>query len=170
MRSLPLARRATQPSLMSAVAVRTILCGFDQSLTKFLVDVVGTDVRKLAFDGYTAKNIFGTELSRAFIKAGHKLYSDADTCEIRFIPADIFELPVQITEDTQIPEKVAELVKLRHSFTHIYSGAFFHMFDEDAQYQVALRFVTLVKPEKGVIIYGNHHGAQEGEKIEHASK
>lgn len=127
-------------------------------------------MRKLAFDGYPTKNCWGTELSSSFIKAGHKLYGDKETCDITFIAADLFEYPVRVTAETVIPEKVQELAKLRGTFTHIYSGAFFHMFDEEAQYQVALRFATLVKPEQGVIIYGNHHGAEEGEKIDHASK
>jgi hypothetical protein len=142
---------------------------------------VGTDVRKLALDGYDPKHIIGVDLRLSFIQLGHKLYSDKETCPIRFIVADIFDLDPKsylsssaTTTETHIPlAQVTSLTQLASRMKHIYTGALFHLFNESTQFGLALRLISLLdldfdrkdSPARAVI-FGRHQGASVENKID----
>lgn len=125
--------------------------------------IVGADSRKLVFDGYPGKNVHATDLHARFLDLGHKLFKDKDSCDIKFFPADIFALPVShitfsTSEDISSPQVDSPLEIYRGRATHIYTGLFFHLFDEPMQKEVARRLAVLLMPQPGSILFGSHAG------------
>ncbi|PCH37045.1 hypothetical protein WOLCODRAFT_140696 [Wolfiporia cocos MD-104 SS10] len=131
---------------------------------------MGTDVRKLAQDGYPASHVLGCDLRPEFIELGYKLYADRDSCPVRFFASNIFDVPVSFSptssNETSISATPTELAQLTGSLTHIYTGALFHLFDESTQFAIALRLATLLKRESGAVIFGRHSGLEEAGKID----
>ncbi|KAL7284160.1 hypothetical protein ACG7TL_001441 [Trametes sanguinea] len=127
---------------------------------------MGTDVRKLVYDGYPAEHVFGCDLRPEFIELGYELFGDADRCPIRFFTSNVFDLP-KTTEPASSnvsvsdPSTVNDLIQLRGALTHIYTGALFHLFTEEVQYSLALRLVTLLRRSPGAIVFGRHQGLRE---------
>ncbi|KAI1798158.1 hypothetical protein LXA43DRAFT_968581 [Ganoderma leucocontextum] len=122
---------------------------------------MGTDVRKLVSDGYPASNIIGCDLRPQYFAFGYELFGDADRCPIRFFAGNIFDLsdiaaPLDIAQETKPPDlaSVTNLSQLRGTLTHIYTGALFHLFDEETQYGLALRLVVLLKRFPGAVEAG----------------
>lgn len=125
--------------------------------------IVGTDVRKLARDGYPASNILGCDLRQAFIDLGFRLYQDKESNVINFFVSDIFDVPITsptTTVDFPVSE-IKELAQLRNRLTHVYTGALFHLFDEPTQYAIALRIGFLLKRETGAVVFGRHQGLEK---------
>lgn len=124
--------------------------------------LVGTDLRKLALDGYNPKNLIGCDLRRDFIDIGYELFNDKNTCEISFFTADVFKLaPTLISTPSAVPlASVTKLEELKGRLTHIYAGALFHLFAEAAQYALACRLVSMLKQESGAVIFGRHQGSK----------
>ncbi|KAI0330294.1 hypothetical protein GY45DRAFT_1370866 [Cubamyces sp. BRFM 1775] len=129
---------------------------------------MGTDVRKLVYDGYPASRVLGCDLRPEFIQLGYELFGDVDQCPIRFFTSDVFELPTSdVAElpsaDTARPDvaSITGLSQLRGALTHIYTGALFHLFDEETQRGLALRLVTLLKRKPGAVVFGRHQGLHE---------
>ncbi|KIP09354.1 hypothetical protein PHLGIDRAFT_12017 [Phlebiopsis gigantea 11061_1 CR5-6] len=127
---------------------------------------MGTDVRKLVYDGYPASNVVGCDLRSEFIDFGHILYRDKGSCSIHFFAYDIFDVPYPVPTDVipaaDIPiSALTTLSQLYGSVTHFYTGALFHLFDEPTQYALALRIATLLKRAPGAVIFGRHQGLQE---------
>ena len=134
---------------------------------------MGTDVRKLVYDGYPATSVLGCDLRQDYIDLGYKLYGDKDTCQIRFFTSDVFDVPLTFNNEVADGNrtKVTALSPLLGSLTHIYAGALFHLFDESTQYAIALRLAALLKRESGAIIFGRHRGlAQEGMIDDHLGR
>ena len=130
---------------------------------------MGTDVRKLAADGYPASNTYACDLRQEFIDCGHALYQDSTTCKIHFFTSDIFKMPVTASDSSVnlgTPGAVARLEQLAGRVTHCYIGAVFHLFDEHTQYVLATRIAGLVKHAPGTIIFGRHEGREEAGMIE----
>lgn len=121
---------------------------------------MGTDLRKLALDGFPATNLLGCDLRQGFIDAGHKLYQDKGTCQITFFTSDIFELST--TPPAEVPNTPIHMVKsledLRGRLTYVYTGALFHLFNERLQYTLASRLLLLLDFTKPVVIFGRHYG------------
>jgi hypothetical protein len=124
---------------------------------------VGTDVRKLARDGYLASNILGCDLRQAFIDLGFSLYQDKATNKINFFVSDIFDVPITApSTPTDLPaSEITELAQLHGKLTHVYTGALFHLFDESTQYAIALRIAMLLKRDTGAIVFGRHQGLEK---------
>ncbi|KIJ51162.1 hypothetical protein M422DRAFT_58802 [Sphaerobolus stellatus SS14] len=131
---------------------------------------MGTDVRKLAKDGYPAKAIIGCDLRKIFIEAGYKLYNDSPaSLGINFIEGDIFAVPfseADVPVSTKTPAEISSLGELQGGVTYIYTGALFHLFDEDTQFALALQLVRLLTREKGAIIFGRHQGKDQESLID----
>ena len=129
---------------------------------------MGTDVRKLVADGYPAARVLGCDLRQSFIDFGHELFRDRDTCGIHFFPSDIFEVPYP-SNGVPVPSvdvaAVSDLAQLCGAVTHFYTGALFHLFDEQTQYALALRVATLLKRAPGTIVFGRHQGLPEAGMI-----
>lgn len=121
---------------------------------------VGTDVRRLVFDGYPASNVLGCDLRQSYIDQGHELYRDADTCGIRFFTSDVFDIPVrQAAVTNALPlSDVTAFSELQNRVTHLYTALLFHLFDEASQYAIAIRVATLLRRQSGAVIFGRHQG------------
>ena len=134
---------------------------------------MGTDVRKLALDGFTATRVIGCDLRREFIEAGYTLFGDRASCGISFFSDDIFDLSPEPANMTARPstvplKEVASLKDLQGRLTYIYTGALFHLFDEQTQSALAARLVSLLRvptdaslgdrPVRGCVIFGRHQG------------
>lgn len=134
---------------------------------------VGTDARKLVYDGYPGANIVGIDIVQRYMDIGHELYNDADTCAIHFLDADPFKLPADTCDnalgDTPLSQ-VTDLSQLRGSVTHVYAGALFHLFSEQKQYDLAYRLALLLKVRPGAAVFGRHEGFQEARKIDDPSQ
>lgn len=125
---------------------------------------VGTDARKLVRDGYPASQVLGCDLRPEYIQLGHELFGDAGTCPIRFFTSNVFDLPLPSSADIAAspgPAAVSDLPQLRGTLTHIYTGALFHLFDEETQYGLAVRLATLLKRRPGAVVFGRHAGLVE---------
>lgn len=120
---------------------------------------MGTDVRKLAADGYPASRIAACDLRPIFIELGHKLYADAAPCRIRFFTSDVLALPPDAAPAPALPlEQVTDLPQLARRVRHLYTGALFHLFDEPTQRALARRLALLVRRAPGSAIFGRHQG------------
>jgi hypothetical protein len=141
---------------------QTVLANNNISHSK---QIVGTDVRKLVYDGYPSSRVLGCDLRQSFINEGYELYGDRETCPIRFFTDDIFELPLRPVTDGEVQitplSKVTRLEHLRGRLSHLYTGALFHLFDEPTQAALAHRIGALVRKEKGTTIFGRHQARAE---------
>lgn len=136
---------------------------------------MGTDVRKLVYDGYPASNIIGCDLRPQYFDFGHELFGDAGRCPIQFFADNIFDLPgiatpLDLAPDSEmnVPDlaSVTNLSQLRGTLTHIYTGALFHLFDEETQYALAVRLALLLKRSPGAIVFGRHQGLAKAGAID----
>lgn len=128
---------------------------------------VGTDARRLVFDGYPASNVLGCDLRQSYIDQGHELYQDSDTCKIRFFTSDVFDMPARPTVATNVPplSDVTALFELQNRVTHMYTALLFHLFDEASQFAIAIRVATLLKKQSGAMIFGRHQGMSKASLI-----
>ncbi|EIW75536.1 hypothetical protein CONPUDRAFT_131771 [Coniophora puteana RWD-64-598 SS2] len=133
---------------------------------------MGTDVRKAVLDGYPASNVIGSDLRREYIDLGlDALFADRETCAIRFVEADTFDVPVpslsQPNFETSTAPKGPEqgLTQFLGNITHVYVGALFHLFDGETQYAIALRVALLMERHRNdgteVIAFGRHSGLEK---------
>ncbi|THH11013.1 hypothetical protein EW145_g923 [Phellinidium pouzarii] len=135
---------------------------------------MGTDVRKLVKDGYPPERVAGCDLRRAFIDACYTLFNDSpSTCAITFLTSDIFEInldPSPPHPSTRPFNEATSLDDLRGRLSHVYSGALFHLFNEETQSALAARLARLLRvppgraigdaPAAGGIIFGRHQGKE----------
>lgn len=132
---------------------------------------MGSEIRKLAYDGYPASNIIGVDLIQEFISGGFKLYRDRDTTPISFIAADIltasstFE-PLQPSSLSFVLKQATTLQELKGTITHICVIRMFNLFDEETQYEIAKRLAVFLKREKGAIVFGQQGGFAQARKFE----
>ncbi|KAK0469998.1 uncharacterized protein EV420DRAFT_1298372 [Desarmillaria tabescens] len=125
----------------------------------------GNDPRKAVADGYPVEQVIASDLHPEFWELGHRLFkSTAETFPARFIPADIFQLK-GLTREGGIPvpelPKVQSLAELRGNISAIHTSSFFHLFDEERQYEVAKIMAALLSSEPGSMIFGSHAGRRE---------
>ncbi|KAF8584542.1 hypothetical protein K439DRAFT_1345845 [Ramaria rubella] len=130
---------------------------------------MGSDVRKLAQDGYPATSIVGCDIRSPYLALGHKLFGDSpSSLGIHFITGDIFNITPHDTSSK--PEatldKITSLNDLRGRVTYLYTGALFHLFDELTQLAIARRLAILLNREKDAVIFGRHQGLVEEAMID----
>ncbi|OJT14322.1 hypothetical protein TRAPUB_9113 [Trametes pubescens] len=123
----------------------------------------GTDVRKAVSDGYPVENVFW--------KAGHKLFKTTqNTFPVPFVAGDAFDPahleivpPFYSPPDTPVPHlaTLTSLNPLRGHVSAVHASAFFHLFDEARQLQLAKALAGLLSPEPGSMLIGAHGGRQE---------
>ncbi|KAK0470264.1 uncharacterized protein EV420DRAFT_1499437 [Desarmillaria tabescens] len=128
----------------------------------------GNDPRKAVVDGYPVEQVIASDLHPEFWELGHRLFkSTAETFPARFIPADIFQLK-GLTKDSDAPSssipelsQVQSLAELRGNISAIHTSSFFHLFDEEGQFEIAKIMAALLSSEPGSMIFGSHSGLQE---------
>ncbi|KZV95790.1 hypothetical protein EXIGLDRAFT_834076 [Exidia glandulosa HHB12029] len=136
----------------------------------------GNDARKVVADGFPATQVIACDLHADFWKLGYELFrDDAERCKIRFVQGDVFS-------DTFIaPNRSAEsipsgspmeasiengsLIPLQGRVSAIHISAFFHLFNEAQQLDIARRCVALLSAERGSVIFGSHGGAVDAGPI-----
>lgn len=137
---------------------------------------MGTDVRKLALDGFPPNRIIACDLRNDFIEAGFDLFNDRNACDISFFADDIFDLSFEeqaniSSKPSDVPlSKVATLKDLQGRIKYVYTGALFHLFNEETQTALAERVASLLRvpteaslgepPVNGCVIFGRHQGRQ----------
>ncbi|KDQ07831.1 hypothetical protein BOTBODRAFT_119527 [Botryobasidium botryosum FD-172 SS1] len=139
--------------------------GKDNALFLDLGCCMGTDVRNAAYEGYPASQLVGSDLLETYLTLGKELYNDKETGKIKFIAADVFDLPPIRSTAPRISslDGVTQLDDLAGSLTFIYTGSVFHLFSAQKQKELALRLLRLWTREPGAIIFGRHQGkAEEG--------
>lgn len=138
--------------------------------SSILIDVgccMGTELRKIESDGYPGTQLIGCDIRNAFIDLGHKLFQDAGKTPIHFIEADMFS--VQLAKEAAAPvalNKVTKLDELAGQVKHIYASMLFHLFNQEAQRELALKFATLAKRKPGTILFGAHQGLETAALID----
>ncbi|KAI9701332.1 MAG: hypothetical protein M1820_006554 [Bogoriella megaspora] len=105
----------------------------------------GQILRKMNFDGAPASNLYGSDLRQDFIELGFDLFLDKSTFGAKFLVADAFETDTELTE-------------LEGTIDIIHSSSFFHLFDRETQVKLGKRIVSLLKPEKGSLLFGRQVG------------
>ncbi|TDL28238.1 hypothetical protein BD410DRAFT_782209 [Rickenella mellea] len=129
----------------------------------------GNDARLAVKDGYPIENIITSDINPEFWDLGHKLFkSTPESFPVPFLAGDIFD-PAHLAPSppsTKPPLGPAPDLKTLTSLTHlhgrisaIHASAFFHLFDEAHQLQVARQLAALLSPEPGSLIFGQHVGA-----------
>ena len=104
-----------------------------------------------------------------FWEYGHQLFkSTPETFPVTFIPGDVFDpafisqrgpfLSVADVKETVTPplNTLSSLIPLQGKISAIHMSAFFHLFPEDRQLQLAKIASSLLSPEKGSVIFGQH--------------
>jgi hypothetical protein len=118
--------------------------------------------------------------SKAFWDCGHELFKTSpETYPAAFLAGDILDSsiitprdPFYETPNTPRPNLLAlsSLTPLQGHVSAIHASAFFHLFEEETQLQIARRLATLLSPAPGSVIFGSHGGLPtKGQRHEHMS-
>ncbi|KAI0056578.1 hypothetical protein BV25DRAFT_1565307 [Artomyces pyxidatus] len=133
----------------------------------------GNDARKAIADGYPAQNVVASDLHQAFWDLGHKLFKTTpETDPLTFIAGDVFDpsnletipaftLASPPTTATPQLSTLRSLNPLRGHVSAIHASAFFHLFQEDDQRRLAFALASLLSPEPGSMIFGQHASRPE---------
>ncbi|KAI0344097.1 hypothetical protein BDW22DRAFT_1128383 [Trametopsis cervina] len=129
---------------------------------------VGNDLRKVILDGFPSSQVIGSDLHPDFWEIGHTLFrSTPESFPTKFVPGDVFDPtflePRHIV--TSVPdgpqpdlESLTTLTPLVGRVSVIHTSAFFHLFNEERQEELARLVGSLLSPEPGSIICGAHAG------------
>ncbi|QRV73723.1 hypothetical protein RhiJN_01737 [Ceratobasidium sp. AG-Ba] len=127
----------------------------------------GNDARKAALDGYPVKNIVATDLRRDFWDLGFKLFKDDPTTwpvpflEGDFLSQDFLDISASKQEARPDLSHLNSLTDLVGQVSIIHASAFFHLFSEVDQRNIAERCVALLNGVSGATIFGSHVGGPE---------
>ncbi|PIL24450.1 hypothetical protein GSI_14204 [Ganoderma sinense ZZ0214-1] len=130
----------------------------------------GYDVRKAIDDGFPTGSVIAADLHPEFWELGHKLFkSTPETFPVPFLPGDAFDpafleptAPFTASRPPPAPRPdlatLTALNALRGHVSAIHASAFFHLFDEERQTQLAHALAGLLSPEPGSMLIGGHRG------------
>ncbi|TFK50835.1 hypothetical protein OE88DRAFT_1712786 [Heliocybe sulcata] len=128
----------------------------------------GNDVRKAVADGYPVDKVIASDLRSEFWDLGHELFrSTPETFSVPFIQGDVFDSAflarAQISyapssNRAPVLRSLTTLTPLIGHISAIHASAFFHLFNEEQQLELARRMASLLSPEPGSIIFGSHVG------------
>ncbi|KAJ3551506.1 hypothetical protein NM688_g4664 [Phlebia brevispora] len=137
---------------------------------------VGNDLRKAIADGFPAKQVIASDLQPEFWEMGHKLFkSTPESFPVPFIAGDAFDpkflapspiLSVLPTAPLPRLNTLTSLTPLVRCISAIHASAFFHLFSEEKQLQLAKSLASLLLPEPGSIIFGEHVGMPQKGNLE----
>ncbi|KAF8488519.1 hypothetical protein JB92DRAFT_3090780 [Gautieria morchelliformis] len=136
----------------------------------------GNDARKVVSDGFPRENVIASDLHPEFWALGHRLFKTSpETFPMCFLPGDIFDpsflspdaYPAPSSSSPPGPPhplaKLTSLTQIQHHLSVIHTGAFFHLFSETKQSELAHLLATLLSPLPGSIILGSHQGQPDTE-------
>jgi len=124
---------------------------------------MGTEVRKITRDGWPVSQAIATDLEAGFWDMGHKLFrTTPETYPVKFLVGDAFD-DAHLSPTAPVPSgspppaaSVNTLTELRASVSAIHAASLFHLFNEEKQFELGKRLVTLLDPRPGSIIFGSH--------------
>ncbi|KAF9466489.1 hypothetical protein BDZ94DRAFT_170819 [Collybia nuda] len=137
----------------------------------------GNDIRKAVADGWPVNGVIASDLHKGFWDLGHELFRTTPTTfPVPFVPGDAFD-PAHIAprepfyQRPEIPhrplDELTSLTPLQGHISAIHASAFFHLFDESKQLELARILATLLSPLPGSLIFGLHGGKpQKGFRTE----
>ncbi|RDB23459.1 Methyltransferase ausD [Hypsizygus marmoreus] len=139
----------------------------------------GNDIRKIVADGWPVETAIASDLHQGFWDYGHELFkSTPDTFPAAFIPGNAFDAAIIAPREPFYDESelatrpsnlrsLSSLTPLQGHISAIHASAFFHLFDEAQQLELARQLASLLSPVPGSVIFGLHGGRQEkGLRIE----
>ena len=96
---------------------------------------------------------------------GHKLFKTTpETYRAKFLAGDAFD-DAHLSPTAPVPSgpppavaSANSLTELREHISVIYASAFFHLFNEEKQFELGKRLAALLDPRPGSIIFGSHGG------------
>ncbi|KAJ7590102.1 hypothetical protein C8J56DRAFT_588842 [Mycena floridula] len=128
----------------------------------------GNDIRKAVQDGFPVENAIGSDLRGGFWDLGHELFkSTPETFPAAFVAGDAFDPAFIAPREPfdKVPGNAAPvlgsmktLTPLQGHVSAIYASLFFHLFDEEKQFELAKQLATLLSPLPGSVIFGIHGG------------
>ncbi|TBU33176.1 hypothetical protein BD309DRAFT_602586 [Dichomitus squalens] len=137
----------------------------------------GNDTRKAIIDGWPIERVIVADLSPEMWNIGHELFrSTPETFPVPFLQGDILDpaylapAPILPTSSTPILEplppigEMKALTELHGKISAVFASAFFHLFEFEAQQQVARKLAGLLSPLPGSMIFGSHTGMAEKER------
>jgi len=131
----------------------------------------GIDVRKAISDGFPVSRAIGSDLRAGFWEMGHKLFKTTpETFPVPFVAGDIFDTefisdsPIvygQPPTEAPVLSELKSLNPVKGHVSAINACNFFHLFNEERQLLTARRLASLLSPEPGSMILGEHSGFLE---------
>ncbi|KAF9485220.1 hypothetical protein BDN70DRAFT_824365 [Pholiota conissans] len=132
----------------------------------------GNDVRKAVLDGWRIENVIASDLRQGFWDYGHDLFkSTPESFPVAFVAGDAFDAAMikprgpfitdedisSLSSDVTPPLKeLRSLTPLQGKVSAIHASALFHLFSEKKQLELARQVASLLSPEKGSVIFGQH--------------
>ncbi|KAF5343943.1 hypothetical protein D9756_011511 [Leucocoprinus leucothites] len=137
----------------------------------------GNDFRKAIRDGIPAENVIASDLQEgSFLALGKELFKitpESKSYGASFIAGDVTKseflaMVPPFTKDS-LPtcgrpkdlQKVKTLNELQGHVSAIFAGAFFHLFKEEMQTEIARKLAGLLSPEPGSMLLGMQGGKKE---------
>ncbi|KAM5539468.1 hypothetical protein V8D89_006920 [Ganoderma adspersum] len=132
----------------------------------------GYDLRKAIYDGFPKETSIASDLHPEFWELGHKLFKTTpETFPIPFIQGDAFDsafleplAPFTADNPPRDPRPdlstLTSLNPLRGHVSAIHASAFFHLFEEERQVELARSLACLLSPEPGSMLLGAHRGLE----------
>ena len=104
-------------------------------------------------------------LGKGFWDLGHKLFrTTPETFPLKFLAGDAFD-DAHLSPTAPVPSgppppvaSVNTLTELREHISAIHASSFFHIFNEEQQFELCKRLGALLDPRPGSIIFGSHSG------------
>ncbi|KAJ7020884.1 hypothetical protein C8F04DRAFT_1142489 [Mycena alexandri] len=132
----------------------------------------GTDIRKVARDGFPVGNLLASDILADFWDTGHELFrSTPKTFPVVFLPGDALDpeflepsaplaAPMRVPDGGSPPPltSLTCLTPLRGRVSVIHISAVLHLFSEDHQLHAVRSLAGLLSPLPGSIILGWHLG------------
>lgn len=117
---------------------------------KTIVDIgcgLGTDLRRINFDGAAQNLLYGLDIQNTFINLGYELFNDKDHNNMTFLTGNILE------------NSIIDELNLQEKFDIVYSSSVIHLLDkrEISQYLKNIKRIT----KKGGIFFGQTTGLSE---------
>ncbi|KAF8207831.1 hypothetical protein K438DRAFT_1962099 [Mycena galopus ATCC 62051] len=131
----------------------------------------GTDIRKVAADGFPLENLVASDLRQGFWDLGHELFqSTPETFPVSFLAGDIFDRTFLVpaaavstsTSSIEPPtlSNLTSLTALNGKISILHASLFFHLFNEQKQTELAHLLAGLLCPLPGSMIFGSHVGRE----------
>ncbi|KAJ7111498.1 hypothetical protein C8R44DRAFT_842288 [Mycena epipterygia] len=128
----------------------------------------GTDIRKVAQDGFPTQNLIASDLRPEFWNLGHELFRfTPETFPVSFLQGDVFDrnflaLAAALSTSTSTTcrknPNVTSLTPLNGHISVLHTSYFFHLFNEQKQTEVAHLVAGLLSPLPGSMVFGEHVG------------